>query len=267
MSDYIRLSKDGNIGTILLNDPSKRNALSQPMAAQLKAALDDLRFDDAVRVIIIRGAGGFFCAGGDITGMKKRVDAYSRGEKAETETKINMRNLNEVVLRIRETEKPVIAWIEGACAGGGMSLAMACDFSFADETAKMSFSFSSIGLGPDMGSSVMLTRRAGAVRATDLFMTGRRFSAGQAAEWNIITEAVPGELLENKVYETARHLAAGAACTYKVVKEAVNRNAYKDLYENMEIEAGEQDMLTHTKDHAEGVLAFLEKRKPFFTGR
>ena len=182
MYQYVKTYIENGAGYIILNDPKKLNALSQPMAAELSEVLEQFRFDPQIRVIVLRGEGGRFCAGGDITSMKKRVDCYAAGIPAPTQTKTNMANFNHLVLYIRQIEKPVVAWIEGACAGGGMSLAMACDFAIAEENTKMSFAFSSIGLAPDMGSSVLLTRRVGPARAADLFMTGRRFTGKEAAE-------------------------------------------------------------------------------------
>ena len=164
MYQYVKTYIENGAGYIILNDPKKLNALSQPMAAELSEVLEQFRFDPQIRVIVLRGEGGRFCAGGDITSMKKRVDCYAAGIPAPTQTKTNMANFNHLVLYIRQIEKPVVAWIEGACAGGGMSLAMACDFAIAEENTKMSFAFSSIGLAPDMGSSVLLTRRVGPAR-------------------------------------------------------------------------------------------------------
>ena len=267
MSDLIRTSVENGVALVVLNDPAKRNALSQPMAAELNAALEALRFDPAVRVVVLRGAGGYFCAGGDVQGMKRRVDAYARGQQPETDTRANMNNLNRLVLTIRQMEKPVVSWIEGACAGGGMSLAMASDFSIAEEGCKMTCAFSGIGLAPDMGSTLMMTRRVGPARATDLFMTGRRFTAKEAEQWNIITRAVPAEELEAAVHKQATQLAAGPTLSYAEIKAAVNRILYADMYQVMAAEADCAERLTHSADHAEAVNAFLEKRRPVFQGK
>ena len=123
MYQYVKTYIENGAGYIILNDPKKLNALSQPMAAELSEVLEQFRFDPQIRVIVLRGEGGRFCAGGDITSMKKRVDYYAAGIPAPTQTKTNMANFNHLVLYIRQIEKPVVAWIEGACAGGGMSLA------------------------------------------------------------------------------------------------------------------------------------------------
>lgn len=258
--------QDG-IATLTLNDPAKLNALSQPMAKALYEQLEAVRYDPAVRVIILRGADGKFCAGGDVRGMKRRVDCFRDGIAPETDTRQNMWNLNRLVLSIREIKKPVIAWIEGACAGGGLSLAMACDFSIADENGKMVFAFSGIGLAPDMGSSLMALRRLSTAKATDLFMTGRRFTAREAAEWGLITQAVPADQLEDTVRRLAGKLAGGPALTYAEIKNTINRIFYTELYQTMSLEADCADRLVRSQDHAEAVNAFIEKRKPVFTGK
>lgn len=267
MSQYIQTTVERGAAWVTLNDPPKRNALSQAMATELNQVLEAFRFDPAVRVVVLRGAGGYFCAGGDVQGMKRRVEAYAKGRQPETDTRANMGNLNKLVLTIRQMEKPVITWIEGACAGGGVSLAMASDFSMAEEDCKMTCAFVGVGLAPDMGSSLMLPRRVGPARAADLFLTGRRFSAREAADWGIITQALPGAELEAAVRKQAERFANGPTRAYAEIKAALNRNLYADLYQVMAAEADCAERLTHTADHAEAVNAFLEKRRPDFAGR
>ena len=267
MEAKVSCSIENGIAMIILNDPEKMNALSQPLAAELSKTLAGLRYDSAVKVIVLRGANGTFCAGGDVKSMKKRVESYAQGLKAESNVTENIWKLSALVLTIREMPQPVIAWIEGACTGGGLSLAMACDFSFAAEEVKMSTSFIGIGLAPDMGSSLMITSRAGIARATDLFMTGRRFSARDAEVWGIITHCVPAEELEAAVRKQAQTLADGPVLAYAEVKTAINDAAYGALYQRMGREAAAADRLAHSSDHAEAVSAFLEKRSPVFWGK
>lgn len=267
MSHLVMTTVEQGIATLMLNNPAQMNALSQPMAEQLYTALKQVSYDPNVRVVVLRGAQGRFCAGGDIQSMKKRVDCYSQGASPETSVQTNMWNLNRLVLAIRQMEKPVIAWVEGACAGGGMSLAMACDFSVAAQNAKMTCAFTGVGLAPDMGSTMMMLRRASPARATDLFMTGRRFTGAQAADWGIITQAVPAEEVEVVITALATQLASGPTKAYSEIKSAINRILYEGLYQCMANETACADRLTRTADHAEAVNAILEKRKPVFIGQ
>lgn len=267
MTQLVMTEVAQGIATLTLNDPDKMNALSQPMAEQLFSALEQARCDSRVRVVVLQGAGGRFCAGGDIKSMKARVDCYAQGTEPETPVQANMWNLNRLVLTLRQMEKPVIAKMEGACAGGGMSLALACDFSFAAQSTKMTCAFAGVGLAPDMGSTMMMLRRVSPALATDLFMTARRFTGSQAADWGIITKAVPAEELEQEVLAMAKQLAAGPTQAYSEIKGAVNRILYEGLYQCMANEAACADRLIRTADHAEAVQAFLEKRKPNFQGK
>ncbi len=264
---YILSEKKEGIGTLVLNDPAKVNAFSQPLATALTEALEDMWYDRSVRTVVIRGAGGNFSAGGDLKGMKQRVDCYRRGEEPPTDARRNLRNLNRITTLVRNMDKPVIAWMEGSVAGGGLSLAMACDFSIADESCKLVFAFANIGLAPDMGSSLLLTRRAGMPRATELCMLGSRFSGRQAADWGIITDAVPAAELEGRVTALARRLADGPTRSYAAVKAAINRAMCPGLDDILTAETETQGALVRTEDHMEAVTAFLEKRKPVFQGK
>jgi len=264
---FALVEKIEGIGTITLNDPTKMNAFSQPLASALAEALEDMWYDRMVKVIIIRGAGGNFSAGGDVKGMKERVDCCQQGVEPVSDTRKNLRNLNRITTLVRKIDKPVIAWMEGAVAGGGLSLAMACDFSFAQEACKLVFAFVNIGLAPDMGSSLLLTRRVGMPRATELFMTGSRFNGRQAADWGIITDAVPAEELEARVMKLSRKLAAGPARSYAAVKAALNRTMYQGLDDAMTAEVECQSTLVGSHDHMEAVTAFVEKRLPVFLGK
>lgn len=267
MKSYINVTISEGVALVMLNDPPKRNALSQPMAKQLLEVIERVRFDPEVKVIVLRGAEGFFCAGGDIVGMKQRTDSFAKGERPEAELRANMATLNQMILSVRRVEKPVVAWIEGACAGGGMSLAMACDYAFAADDVKLCFAFVGVGLAPDMGSTLMILRRVGPTRATELLLSGRRFSAAEAETLSIITKAVPPEMLEETVRKQVKQLVDGPSLVYAEIKSAVNRILYPDIHQCMNLETEAAERLSHTEDHKEAVEAFLEKRKPVFTGK
>ena len=266
-NQLVTISIENQIATLLLNNPEKMNALSIPMAQALTDALLQVWRDPQVRVVILRGAGGKFCAGGDLISMKQRIDAYRKGQEPASDTRTNMWILNKVVLTIRDIPKPVIAWIEGAAAGGGMSVALACDFALAEQSAKMVFAFSGIALAPDMGASILAPLRIGFPRATELFMTGRRFSGQDAAQWGLITSAWSTEELPHAVEDLAQHLACGPAKTYAEIKQRMNQTVFSNLYSGMAQEVECAARLTRTMDHAEAVEAFLEKRRPVFRGQ
>ena len=247
--------KDG-IGMITMNNPEKLNALTMEGAQSLTKILNACSDSPEVRVIVIRGAQGNFCGGGDVKGMKYKVDNNC------CETRPGLRCNNDVILSIVNNAKPVIAWLEGAVAGGGLSIALACDFSYAQLASKFVFAFVNIGFIPDMGSSLMLTKNLGAAKAKELLMLGHRFTGEQAADWGIITED-----LEEMVMKTAKKLAKGPALAYERMKRLVNRQLYQGLEDAMENEGEYQYQLCKSEDHAEAIHAFFEKRKPDFKGR
>ena len=226
--------KDG-IGMITMNNPEKLNALTMEGAQSLTKILNACSDSPEVRVIVIRGAQGTFN--------------------------------NDVILSIVNNAKPVIAWLEGAVAGGGLSIALACDFSYAQLASKFVFAFVNIGFIPDMGSSLMLTKNLGAAKAKELLMLGHRFTGEQAADWGIITAAAAPEDLEEMVMKTAKKLAKGPALAYERMKRLVNRQLYQGLEDAMENEGEYQYQLCKSEDHAEAIHAFFEKRKPDFKGR
>lgn len=186
-----------SVAYITLNDPAQMNPVTAEVMRDLIQCLNYCERESDVRAIVLRGAGGNFTAGGNVKGMKERLD------KGINTTKSGIRSGGEFIMRLKTISKPTIAWIEGAVAGVGMSMAMACDFSIAEETAKMVFAFVNIGFVPDGGVAYMLSKAVGPARATELLMSGKRFSGAQAKEWGIITEAVPKEQLE----ETFRNIS------------------------------------------------------------
>lgn len=171
----VLLEREDNVATILLNNPANMNPVTVSTMDHLVDALTLCEEDDTVRVIVLRGAGGNFSAGGNVKGMKERLD------KGINTTKEGIRAGGEFMMRLRTINKPTIAWIEGAAAGAGMSMALCCDFALAAEDAKMVFAFVNIGFVPDCGITHMLTKNVGRARATDLLMGGRRFTGADAA--------------------------------------------------------------------------------------
>ncbi|WP_425805156.1 enoyl-CoA hydratase-related protein [Desulfitobacterium sp. Sab5] len=249
------------VAYITLNNPAKRNPLNIETDAELEACLDLCDYDDNVRMLVIRGAGGNFCGGGDLNAMKARIDQGIRG------TRPVCRALGQTIIRLRNVKKPTLAWIEGAIAGAGIALALACDFTLIDESSKATFAFVNIGFIPDSGSAYFLAKAVGTVRATDLLMSGRVFTGREGADWGMFTAAFPKEELEAGVQKYIKKYSNGPTVAYANVKTLLNRIQYSEysLVSQSELELQGECELTH--DFAEAVTAFLEKRKPDYQGR
>lgn len=259
--ENIKCFKDGSVGHIVLNRPEKRNPISINTHRELRESFDLFDYDPEIRAIVIRGAGGNFSAGGDLNAMKARIDAGVRG------TRKVCRIGAETNLRLLNVKKPVIAWIEGAITGAGISLALSCDFQIISETSKCAFSFVNIGFVPDSGAAYLVTRALGTTRAKELFMSGRFFSGKQAADWGLFTEAVPAEQLEERVTQYVNKYSSGPSVAYAGIKTLINRAQYAAYADGIQAEVDAQGECELTSDYAEAVTAFLEKRKPVFTGK
>ncbi len=257
---HILYEVNNHVAYITLNHPEKRNPLNVETQIELYNAFDLCDYDDEVRVVVLRGAGGNFCGGGDLNVMKARIDANIRG------TRQACRAGAETNLRLRHVKKPVIAWIEGAIAGAGIALALACDFQIISETSKCLFAFVNIGFVPDCGSTYFVTRAIGTTRASDLFLSGRRFTGKEAAEWGLFTEAVPAEQLEIRVQQYIAKYATGPTVAYANIKEMINRAQFSGYADTILAEVDCQGRCEITEDYKRAVNAFLSKKKPDFVG-
>lgn len=250
------------LGIITFNNPEERNVIaSTEMDKELEQCLDICAVEPEIKVIVIKGAGPHFSAGGDVKKMERSF------ETGEFKYGFDIKELGRIITKIRTIRKPVIASIHGAAAGGGLSIALACDFRIAALDTKFVFAFSNIGLAPDMGASLTLTQLVGPAKATELMMTGKLFSGKEAHEWGIVHEAVPLSQLEETTMDLAKKLAEGPTLAYGAIKSLVNHVSYKDLPYQIDLEGEFQELLSNTEDHKEGVTAFLQKRKPKFKGK
>lgn len=261
MFEHILYEVRDNVAYIILNHPEKRNPLNVDTQQELHKAFDLCDYDDDVRVVVIRGAGGNFSGGGDLNVMKARIEASGRG------TRQACRAGAETNLRLRHIKKPVIAWIEGAIAGAGIALALACDFQIVSETSKCLFAFVNIGFVPDCGSTYFVTRAIGTTRASELFLSGRRFSGKEATEWGLFTEAVPAESVEQRIQDYIEKYKNGPTVAYANIKEMINRAQYSGYADAILAEVDCQGRCETTEDYKTAVNAFLEKREPTFVGR
>ncbi len=232
------------------------------MGEELNAALKDMERDEKTRCLVITGAGRAFSAGEDVSGLKERYGGGSHPSLGDHLRK----KYHPMILSVRNMEKPVIARLNGIAAGSGASLALACDIRIASGEAGLKQAFIGVGLVPDSGSSYFLTRLIGPGRALELIMTGRTVGAREAEALGLFHKVVPAAELDKTVDDTAIQLASGPTKALGLSKRVVNRVTSLELPDALEYEACHQDIAGRTDDHLEAVKAFLEKRKPKFTG-
>lgn len=257
---FVKVERDGQIATLRLDRPDRLNAWNVEMRAQMRAAIDGLVEDDGLRVLIVTGTGRAFSAGEDVRGMG---DLTAVGPKA---FRRHVRTVHNVFDQIEQMEIPVIAAINGVAAGGGLELALSCDFRYAASSARLGLPEGNVGLIPGSGGISRLVKLIGPSRAKRLIMTGEMIMADKALAIGLIDEVHPDDSLMDAVMGFARTLAARAPLALGTAKLIVNQCVNVDLETGRNFERIGQSVLKLTDDHAEGVKAFVEKRKPDFKG-
>jgi 2-(1,2-epoxy-1,2-dihydrophenyl)acetyl-CoA isomerase len=249
----VEVSRDAGVLTITLNRPDVLNALNRAVHQGIYDALEQAKRDPAV----ITGAGRGFCVGQDLQEF-----SHGAGDVADN----LRRNYHRNVLAIRALEKPVIAAVNGAAAGAGLSLALACDVRIAAQSASFVPAFIKIGLVPDSGGTWLARRLLGAARAFEWLTTGRKLSADEARDWGVVSEVVADGEFAERMHEVAQLFAAMPTRAVWETKRLLDRAETTTFDEQLELEATTQAELTQTHDFREGVAAFLQKRDPQFTG-
>ena len=248
------------VATITLNRPEARNALDIAMRRELVAALDEVEADEAARVLVLTGAGGHFCSGGDVKTMRER-----RSTAAEGRARVEL--LNAMVTRLVEFPKPTIAMVDGYAVGAGSNLALGGDLIVASDRAKFGELFWKIGLVPDGGGTWLLSRVVGLARAKELIFTADVIDAAEAARIGLVNRVVPAAELQSVTRALAEKIAAGPPAVLRMAKHMVNRAATSDLAAALDLEAFSQGIALASEDHQEGLRAFFDKRPARFTGR
>jgi 2-(1,2-epoxy-1,2-dihydrophenyl)acetyl-CoA isomerase len=261
---------DGHVGVIAFNRPERRNALSDAMYAGFGAVLPELATDPEVRVLMVTGNGGAFCAGGDVKGMHESHQPGAAPRRGGTvqESTDHLRGLqNQVSLALHHFPKPVVAAIPGAAAGAGMSIALACDIRLAAERSLVVPAFANVGASGDFGGSWFLTQLVGTAKAKELYFTSPRLSAAEARDLGIVNQVLPDDDFDAAALEWCRSLAERAPIAMRYMKENLNRAIICDVETALDAEAANMVLSMGTADHREAAAAFVEKRTPKFTGR
>jgi len=260
--ETVNLYRRGTAAKIELNRPDTRNAWNRQFAADLLAAVQETAGDPGVRAVLLTGAGRAFSSGADLgEGLAERAGGGAPDVYGRLTTQYH-----PIIMGIREMPKPVVSAVNGAAAGIGLSLALACDLVVAAESAFFLLAFVNIGLVPDGGSSVLVPARVGFARAAELAMLGERLGARQALDWGLINRVWPDEEFAAGADELISRLAAGPTRSYAGTKRQLNRWLYDRIGDQLEFEARIQQEAAGSADFVEGVLAFSEKRAPRFTG-
>jgi 2-(1,2-epoxy-1,2-dihydrophenyl)acetyl-CoA isomerase len=247
--------------TLELNRPERLNAWSNQFALDLLAAIRHVADDPAIRALVVTGAGRAFSSGADLKEAAQRPD----GETLDVYRRLTER-YHPIITGLRLMPKPVVAAVNGAAAGIGLSLALACDLIVAAESAFFQLAFVNIGLVPDGGSSLFVPSRVGFTRAAELAMLGERLDARTALDWGLINRVWPDEEFPAQTRALLDRLASGATRSYAGTKRQLNRWLYEQMADQLEFEAGIQREMAASGDFAEGIAAFAEKRAPRFSG-
>lgn len=260
MSTTIQLTIENKVAFITLNRPEVFNSFNREMALALQDVFDDCEKNNDVRAIVLTGNGKAFCAGQDL----KEVTSpeHNPGFK-----KILEEHYNPIITRIREIKKPVIGAINGVAAGAGANIALACDIVVADERASFIQAFSLIGLVPDSAGTYFLPRLIGFQKASALAMLGDKIGAEEAERLGMIYKYVPSDEFEETIQKLALKLANMPTKALGMIKELFNKSITNTLEEQLAMESKYQIEAAQSDDYAEGVAAFIEKRKPNFKGR
>jgi 2-(1,2-epoxy-1,2-dihydrophenyl)acetyl-CoA isomerase len=254
--------KDG-IATLTLNRPDRLNALGGSLRRDLLDAFTRTAADPEVRVIVVTGAGAGFCAGGDV---KEMSEARARGETRPVGEKVAPAR-DKVLLTMCEAPQPIIAAVNGAAAGAGMNLALACDIRIASTAARFSQAFVRRGLHPDWGGTYFLPRIVGTAKACEMIFTGDIIDAAEALRLGIVSAVVEPDKLMAHVRALAARIAAGPPVAIRLAKGSIYHNAQCELRSALERETFSQNICFDTEDAKEGIRAFVEKRAPVFGGR
>ena len=263
MSNDLIVEKNNQTLKLTMNRPERRNALSDDMLNKMLEELNKASFDNSIRAIVLTGSENAFCAGGDVKDMASRDEDANKNVQQRTR---DLRRVMETARLLHQITTPTIALIPGPAAGAGFSLALACDIRIASESAKLTTAFAKVGFPGDFGGSYFLTQMIGTAKARELYYLSEVLSADKALEIGIVNKVIP----DNKFFEESdkivNQIATGPSIAYRYMKTNMNIAELGDLNQSLDNEAMHQTLCRFTEDHQNATKAFVEKKKPEFTG-
>lgn len=262
-TDHLLVDVNDGVATLTFNRPDRLNALSPDMIGQAIAEVERLAADPDVRCIVVTGAGRGFCAGGDVQAMNE-----GQGKEQTFEQRLDrQRRSHRLSALLYTVPKVTIAAVNGAAAGAGLSIALACDLAIASDKAKFTTAFAKVGFGGDFGITWPLTRLLGECKAKELLFLSDVLTAEQALSLGLVNQVVPQEEFAGSVQALATRIARGPQVSYRYMKENVRLSSAQDYLSLLDREAWTHLRCGDTEDHREGTRAFVEKREPKFSGR
>ena len=267
-TDDISTEVTDGVMRITLNRPERRNAMSNEMLRGLVASLGDAEVAADVGAVVLTGAGGAFCAGGDVKGM-----AEAGGEGGDSavqyDARVHMqrRDQRDTAGKLYELPKPTIAALPGPAAGAGLSIALSCDLRYASPNAIITTAFARVGFSGDYGGTYFMSRLIGTAKARELYFLSEKVDMEKAEQLGLINGIFPEESLQDEVMTIARRLAQGPTVAYRYMKENLNRAVHGEMGECLDMEAAHHIHCGTTRDHKEAAQAFVDKREPNFQGR
>lgn len=263
MNELVSVQQQGQIVTVTLNRPEKRNAINWPVMEALDAAFTGIEQREGVRVVILRGEGKSFSSGLDLTGIPELVASF--GEHYRENLFPLTAAFQNVLNRIEDSTYPVIALLHGACIGLGTELALACDFRIAAEGTRMALPETRMGIIPDVGGTTRLLRLLGPARAKEYIMTGKDFDLVDAERWGLVNQVVAPEALDTAAHTLANDLIAAAPLAVSYAKKVIDGAA--DRQRSLTLEGWAQSVLMRSSDFERGVQALLMKQAPEWKGQ
>ena len=269
-NDLLAHVEDG-VGTLTMNRPERRNAMSGAMLTAMSSVLAAFETDPEVACVVLTGAGGAFCAGGDVKGMAEGTGGGSTAAAGtDLDSRIHAQRISQRATagKLYKMPKPTIASLPGAAAGAGLSLALSCDLRIAADKAVMTTAFARVGFSGDYGGTFFLSQLVGSAKARELYYLSDRIDMAEALRLGLVNYVVPADRLEAETAKLAQRLAKGPRVAYRYMKENLNRAAGgAEVDDCLDLEATHHVHTGFTEDHREAAKAFVEKREPAFKGR